>query len=195
MVNFYLTPFGGRVYYKWKFCPSVCLFVCLSVITSYFTDISVSVAQIKKIQNTRWVFFILLLVGPSPHSQLVPKHLFFLQISRYQFEFCFWEDPHHPVNWSPTHSTGPQTLFFTYILVSVAQIKQIKKTWCIFSSNFASGRTLPNQSTGLPVNRIISQSFLLSSPIWLIISENIWLFGIFLQVMARSPTSVSADRV
>ena len=53
MVNFYLTPFGGRVYYKWKFCPSVCLFVCLSVITSYFTDISVSVAQMKKIQNTR----------------------------------------------------------------------------------------------------------------------------------------------
>ena len=59
--------------------------------------------------------------GPQP-IQLVPKHLF-LQISRYRslksknfkkqggfiFEFCFSEDPPHLVNWSPTHSTGPQT--------------------------------------------------------------------------------------
>ena len=35
--------------------------------------------------------------------------------SPFIFEFCFWEDPPHPVNWSPTHSTGPQTLFFTDI--------------------------------------------------------------------------------
>ena len=44
--------------------------------------------------------------------------------SPFIFEFCFWEDPPHPVNWSPTHSTGPQTLFFTDISVSVAQIKK-----------------------------------------------------------------------
>ena len=37
----------------------------------------------------------------------------FKKQSPFIFEFCFWEDPPHPVNWSPTHSTGPQTLFFT----------------------------------------------------------------------------------
>ena len=39
--DFYLTPFGGRVY-KWKFCPFICPFVCLSVITSYLTDQSLT---------------------------------------------------------------------------------------------------------------------------------------------------------
>ena len=48
------------------------------------------------------------------------------------FEFCFWEVPPHPVNWSPTHSTGPQTLFFTDISVLVAQIKKIKKQGAFF---------------------------------------------------------------
>ena len=52
----------------------------------------------------------------------------FKKLSPFIFEFCFWEDPPHPVNWSPTHSTGPQTLFFTDISVSVAQIKKIQKT-------------------------------------------------------------------
>ena len=33
----------------------------------------------------------------------------FKKQSPFIFEFCFWEDPPHPVNWSPTHSTGPQT--------------------------------------------------------------------------------------
>ena len=38
------------------------------------TDISVTVAQIKKIQKTRCIFFrILLLGGPSPPIQLVPN--------------------------------------------------------------------------------------------------------------------------
>ena len=58
----------------------------------------------KKIQNTRCIFF----------------------------KFCFWEDPPHPVNWSPTHSTGPKTPFFTYISVSVAQIKKLKKQGAFF---------------------------------------------------------------
>ena len=70
----------------------------------FLTDISVMVAQIQKIKKTRCIFF---------------------------FEFCFWEYPPHPVNWSPTDSTGPQTPFFTDILVSVAQIQIIKKTGCI----------------------------------------------------------------
>ena len=75
--------------------------------------------------------------GPQP-IQLVPKHRF-LHISLYRslkskklkkqggliFKFCFSEDPPHPVNWSPTHSTGPKTPFFTDISVSVSQIKKI----------------------------------------------------------------------
>ena len=40
----------------------------------FSTDISVTVAQIQKIQKTRCIFFrILLLEGPSPPSQLVPN--------------------------------------------------------------------------------------------------------------------------
>ena len=35
--------------------------------------------------------------------------------SPFIFEFCFLEDPPHPVNWSSTHSTGPQTLFLSDI--------------------------------------------------------------------------------
>ena len=85
----------------------------------FLTDISVMVAQIQKIQKTKCIFF----------------------------EFCFWEDPLHPVIWSPTHSTSPQTLFFTDISVTVAQIQKIKKQSAFFF-NFASGRTFPTQSTG-----------------------------------------------
>ena len=91
----------------------------------FLTDISVTVAQIQKIQKTRCILFrILLLVGPSPPSQLVPNPFNWspntvftdisatvAQIQKFQkarciffFEFCFWEDPPHPVNWSPTHS-------------------------------------------------------------------------------------------
>merc|ERR1712208_31345 len=112
--------------------------------TVFFTEISVSVAQIEKIKKTKSIYFrILLLGGPSPPSQLVPnpfnwspKNVFYryLSIGRsnqkikkqspFIFEFCFWEDPPHPVNWSPTHSTGPQKQFLTEISVSVAQIKK-----------------------------------------------------------------------
>ena len=64
--------------------------------------------------------------GLSPPSQLVPNPLnwspntvFYRYLSighsnkkksPFIFEFCLWEDPPHPVNWSPTHSTGPQTI-------------------------------------------------------------------------------------
>ena len=101
----------------------------------FLTDISASVAQIQKFQKTRCIFFrILVLVGPSPPSQLVPNPFNwspntvfyrYLSIGRSNkknkkqstslFKFCFWEDSPHPVNWSPTHSTGSQTLFFTDI--------------------------------------------------------------------------------
>ena len=70
----------------------------------FFTEISVSVAQIKKIQKTRWFYFrILLLGGPSPPSQLVPN----------------------PFNWSP------KTVFYS-LSVSVAQIKKNQKTISIY---------------------------------------------------------------
>ena len=46
------------------------------------------------------------------------------------FEFCFWEDPPHPVNWSPTHSTGPQTHF---LQISRYRSLRFQKTRCIFS--------------------------------------------------------------
>ena len=56
----------------------------------------------------------------------------FKKQSAFIFEFCFWEDPPYPVNWSQTHSTGPQTLFFTDISVSIAQIIKLKKNQFIF---------------------------------------------------------------
>merc|ERR1712212_562850 len=38
----------------------------------------------------------------------------------------------NPFNWSPTHSTGPQKLFFTDISVLVAQIKKNQKIKSIY---------------------------------------------------------------
>ena len=59
--------------------------------------VTLSVAQIKNFQTTRWFFFrILLLGGPSPPSQLVPN----------------------PFNWSPN-------IVFTDNSVSVTQIKRV----------------------------------------------------------------------
>merc|ERR1712001_419728 len=69
------------------------------------------------------------------------------------FEFCFWEDPPHPVNWSPTHSTGPQTPFLTDIPVSVAQIKKIQKTrWFYFLILLPGGPSPPSQLVPNPFN-------------------------------------------
>merc|ERR1712001_67986 len=98
---------------------------------------SVTVDQIKKVQKTKSIYFrILLLGGPvnwSPtHStgpqpiQLVPKNCF-LQKSQYRslkskkFKnlvhlFSNFDSGRtsqlvpNPFNWSPTHSTGPQTI-------------------------------------------------------------------------------------
>ena len=73
----------------------------------------------KLLPKTKYISFQILLLGweDSTHSNFASG----------------WEDSTHPVNWSPTHSTGPQTLFFTDISVSVAQIKRnqtknLKKT-------------------------------------------------------------------
>ena len=102
--------------------------------TLFFSDISVSVAQIKKFKKTKSTFFLLkiwLLGG------LVPKHCFtdisvsVVQIKKIKnkvnlfFNFASGRT-------LPTHSTGPQTPFFTDISVSVAQIKKIPKRRCIF---------------------------------------------------------------
>ena len=97
----------------------------------FLTDISVSVAQMKKNPETKSIYFRTLPLGrPSPPSQLVLNPFnwyqtpFFLHISLYRslkskfcknqggfiFKFCFSEDPPHPVNWSPTHSIGPQLI-------------------------------------------------------------------------------------
>ena len=54
-------------------------------------------------------------------------------------KFWFWEDPLHPVNWSPTHSTGPQKAFFTDISATVAQIQKIQKMRCIYFRTLVLG--------------------------------------------------------
>ena len=129
-----------------------------------FTDISATVAQIQKFQKARCICFrILLLGGPSPPSQLVvvpnplnwsQKTVFFTDISvsvaqmkkikkqsPFTFQFCFWEDPPHPVNWSPIHSTGPQKLFF-YRNLSIGRSNQKNsKNLIHLFLNFDSGRT------------------------------------------------------
>merc|ERR1712055_202012 len=98
--------------------------------------------------------------------QLVPRQCF-LQISQYRslkskkikkqypfiFKFCFWQDFPHPVNWSPTHSTGPQTVFFSDISASVAQIKKIQKTRSIyFLILLLAGLSSPSQLVPNPFN-------------------------------------------
>ena len=100
----------------------------------FLTDISATVAQIQKFQKTRCIFF----------------------------EFCFCDNPPHPVNWSPTHSTGPQTPFFFFRYLGRSNQK-IKKKRCIFS-NFASGRTLPTQAGPQPIQLVPNPNPLNWSP-------------------------------
>ena len=56
--------------------------------------------------------------------------------------------PPYPVNWSPTHLTSPQTLFFYRYLNNGCSNPKISKNEVHFFSNFASGRTIPTHSTG-----------------------------------------------
>ena len=99
----------------------------------FSTDISVLVAQIKKFQKTRCIYFqIWLLGGPSPPSQLVPN----------------------PFNWSPN------TVFYIYLCIGRSNQK-ISKNKVVLFSNFASGRTLPTQSTGpQPIQLVPKHRFL-----------------------------------
>ena len=84
--------------------------------------------------KTRLIYFRILLLGPR-----------------------IWEDPPHPSQLVPipTHSTGPQKLFFTDISVSVAQIKKEEKksiyfqilllgVICIIQSAFIQSVLVPN---------------------------------------------------
>merc|ERR1712208_72469 len=69
------------------------------------------------------------------------------------FKFCFGQDFPHPVNWSPTHSTGRQTVFFSDISASVAQIKKIQKTRSIyFLILLLAGLSSPSQLVPNPFN-------------------------------------------
>merc|ERR1712055_277757 len=81
-----------------------------------FSDISVMVALIKKFQKTKSIYFRILVPGGPPH----------------------------PVNWSPTHSTGPQTPFFSDISVTVALIKKFQKTKSIYFQIFVPGGPPPH---------------------------------------------------
>ena len=112
---------------------SICLSVHLSVITSYLTDISALVAQIKKNKKKQGAFFSNFASGRTPPTQstgsqpiqLVPKHCF-LQISQYR-----------------------------------SLKSKNSKNKVHFFSNFASGRTLPTQSTGpQPIQLVPKHRFL-----------------------------------
>ena len=138
------------------------------------------VARIKKFQKTRCIYFWILVTGGPPTQstgpqpiQLVPK-IRFLQISQqrslkskkfkkrgaFVFQFCFWADPPPPVNWSLTHSTGPQTLCFADISVMVTQIKKIPNTKCIFYwIMLLGGPSPPSQLVPNPFNWSLSTVF------------------------------------
>merc|ERR1712001_359615 len=73
-------------------------------VKSFLTDISLSVAQIKKIQKTRWFYFLILLLGgPSPPSQLVPS----------------------PFNWSPN------TVFYRYLSLCLSLVVSVCLCLCL----------------------------------------------------------------
>merc|ERR1712208_110924 len=97
----------------------------------FFSDISASVAQNKKIQKTRSIYFlILLLAGLSSPSQLVPN----------------------PFNWSPN------SVFFRYLSIGRSNQKKSKNNIHLFL-NFASCRTLFTKSTGPQPIQLVPNSF------------------------------------
>ena len=125
-------------------CPFVCLFVCHHFSFNRYHGIGRS--NQKDSKNKVHFFQILLLGGPSPPSQLVPNPFNwspstgfyrYLGIGRSNKKnkkkrCAFFSSNFGTGRTLPTQSTGPQTPFFTYISVSVAQIKQFQKTRCIF---------------------------------------------------------------
>merc|ERR1712001_793465 len=100
----------------------------------FFTEISVSVAPIKK--KLKDLVHLFSNFDSGRTSQLVPNPFNWSPThstgpQKLYFSILIQGGP---VNWSPTHSTGPQPIqlvpkncFFTEISVLVAQIKKIKK--------------------------------------------------------------------
>ena len=68
------------------------------------------------------------------------------------FRILVLDGPPHPVNWSPSHSTGPQTLFLTDISVTVAEIQKFQKTKCIYFQILVLGGPSPSQLVPKPFN-------------------------------------------
>ena len=94
-------------------------------VKSFLTDISLSVAQIKKFQKTRWFYFLILLLGgPSPPSQLVPN----------------------PFNWSPN------TVFYRYLCIGRSNQKISKTRWFYFWILLLGGPSPPSQLVPNPFN-------------------------------------------
>merc|ERR1712208_208983 len=76
------------------------------------------------------------------------------------FEFCFWKDPPHPVNWSPTHSTGPQPIqlvpkhcfFYRYLSIGRSNQKNQKTKSFYFRILLLEGPSPPSQLVPNPFN-------------------------------------------
>merc|ERR1712208_131320 len=76
------------------------------------------------------------------------------------FEFCFWKDPPHPVNWSPTHSTGPQPIqlvpkhcfFYRYLSIGRSNQKNQKTKSFYFRILLLVGHSPPSQLVPNPFN-------------------------------------------
>ena len=83
--SFYSTPHRGQVY-KWKFCLSICPFVCLSVITSYFFPF-LSDSKLRRVTQ------------PLPRYPMSPSMS------------PMPPPPHSPVNWSPNEQDHLADLF------------------------------------------------------------------------------------
>ena len=97
----------------------------------------------------------------------------FKKQSPFIFEFCFWEDPPHPVNWSPTHSTGPQpiqlvpnpfnwspkTVFYRNLSIGHSNKKKLKKSPFIFEFCFCEDP--PHPVKWSPINSTGPQTLFL----------------------------------
>ena len=122
--DFYLAATGVYIWIPFSETGSTDI-PCVGYVCEFLVSRVARVAQIKKIQKTKPIYFRILILGG-------------------------------PVNWSPTHSTGPQpiqlvpkpfncspkTVFYRYLSISRSNKKNN------LFSNFASGKTLPTHSTG-----------------------------------------------
>ena len=79
--------------------------------------------------------------GPPISQQRLLESKKFKKRGAFIFEFWLWEYPPHPVNWSPTHSTGPQNPFFYRYLSNGRSNPKNSQNEVHLFSNFGSGRT------------------------------------------------------